>query len=215
MIENIDDLVAFLSRFHRFRSNAPTLPASAVGYDIPEGLRRIYLELGRLVAQNDDHGPFSTQDALVGVQDLKRIDGMLEFAWENQGNWSARCALSEKDPPVYSNALDVWNEEQRGFVVVCQSLNHFLITLCLQEAVLSCRNVVAIEAELPPADCTHLPLTPLWLNGYYVNCEQDHHFYYSEEKELLVMDYAGVWAGSNVSELTDVFVEGVSVKPIW
>jgi hypothetical protein len=75
-----------------------------------------------------------TQDALAPASLLKRVDGMVEFAWENQGNWSARCPIGQPDPPVYSNAADVWNTPERGFVVVCESLNHFLTTLCLQGA---------------------------------------------------------------------------------
>jgi hypothetical protein len=198
MIESIDDLVAFLRQFHRGWLEVPALDPSLVPPDVPEGLATIYRELGALVEIEDDRSraPFASQDCLMPLSRLKRVDGMLVFAWENQGNWSCCCQAGELDPPVYSNAADAWNEEQRGFVVVCKSLNHFLITLCLQEALYSCRNLVAVKGDPEPKDVITERLEPLWLGGRYVNAEPSHDFLVTSDHEVIVMNYAGVWVGS-------------------
>src|SRR5262245_54437411 len=141
VIESIVDLVAFLKRFHRHWLDDPSLNPALIPADLPPGLATIYRELGALVEiepgpENDWRAPFATQDVLLPVSRLKRVGDLAEFAWENQGNWSARCPVGRSDPPVYSNAADSWDAVRRGFVVVCASLNHFLTTLCLQEAVM-------------------------------------------------------------------------------
>lgn len=199
MIRSIDDLVKFLKRFHRGWLDDPSLDPSLIPPDLPDGLATIYRELGALVEIEDDsrgRAPFASQDCLMPLSRLKRVDGMLVFSWENQGNWCCRCQPGEPDPPVYSNAADVWSEEQRGFVVVCNSLNHFLITLCLQEALYSCRNLVAVKGYPRPEDAITERVAPLWLSGWYVNAEPSHDFFVTSDHEVLVMNYAGVWIGS-------------------
>jgi hypothetical protein len=133
VVTSIADLVAFLRQFHRHWLADPSLDPSPIPTDLPPGLATLYRELGALIAigpgpDHDRRLPFAAQDALVSLSQLTRVDGMVEFAWENQGNWSARCPLGQLDPPVYSNAPRLWNLEQRGFVIVCPSLNHFLTT---------------------------------------------------------------------------------------
>ena len=108
MIESIADLVAFLKRFHRHWLDDPSLDPTLIPSDLPDGLATIYRELGALVEIEQNPSPFGTQDGLMPLSRLKRVDGMVEFAWENQGNWSARCVAGQSDPPVYSNAADVW-----------------------------------------------------------------------------------------------------------
>jgi hypothetical protein len=157
MIKSIEDLTDFLKQFHRSWLVAPELAEHELSMDLPPGLRSIYRELGALVEIGSQAGtvyrpPFGAQDRLLPHSRLKRVDGMLEFAWENQGNWSARCFAGQNDPPVYSNARDVWTTDNLGFAQVCDSLNHFLTTLCLQEAVMSCRFLVTIDASHPIDD---------------------------------------------------------------
>jgi hypothetical protein len=220
MIKSIVELVAFLKRFHSQWLGAISLNPTLVPADLPEGLAIIYRELGALVEiqlgpDGDWRAPFATQDALTPVNRLKRVDGMVEFAWENQGNWSARCPVGQPDPPVYSNAADSWSDAQRGFVVVCESLNHFLITLCLQEAVMSCRNLIDLNTELPPDRALAVPLEPLWGNGYYVAGEPDHHYFASPERDVLVMDCSnGVFAGSPTRKVADLVAQNVDAQAL-
>lgn len=220
MIESIADLVAFLMRFHRHWLDDPSLNPALVPPDLPDGLATIYRELGALVEirpsrDNDWRAPFAKQDVLILVSRLKRLDGMIEFAWENQGNWSARCPVGQPDPPVYSNAADSWDTAQRGFVVVCESLNHFLTTLCLQEAVMSCRYLVAIQTELPPDQALDILLDPLWLNGRYVTGQPDHQFFVSHDQNVLIMSLVGfLWVGSPTQNVADLVDQGLDMQQI-
>ena len=210
MIASTADLVAFLKVFHRRWLADPSLDAALIPPDLPPPLATVYRELGALTEIAP--GPFATQDGLVPPGRLKRLGGMVEFAWENSGNWSARCPLGQADPPVYSAAADIWETPRRGFVVVCDSLAHFLTTLCLQEAVMSCRNLVNINSTRPPAELLTVPLEPLWLGGRYVDGRADHHFWVSPDREVLVMDWAGVWVGSPSRAVAGLLAPGVAAQ---
>jgi hypothetical protein len=223
MIDSIEDLIAFLKQFHRhwLSDELPDmkLDASLIPADLPYGLAQIYKELGALFelepSRNSNAGrPFATQDCLVSVEGLKCVDGTLEFAWENQGNWSCRCPLSQYDPPVYSNSFDVWSEEQCGYQIVCDSLNHFLTTLCLQEAVMSCRWLEVLH-DTTVWECLTREILPLWLNGYYVDREPTHSFYEIPNEDVLIMDLGvnGIWIGSPQTEVK-AFIREEFLTPI-
>ncbi len=217
MIVTVADLVAFLKRFHRHWLDDPMLAPSLIPGDLPPPLATIYRELGALVEiaqgpENNWRSPFHMQDSLTPLSRLKRIDGMIEFAWENQGNWSARCPVGEPDPPVWSNAADVWNTPSRGFVPVCDSLAHFLITLCLQEAVMGCPNLAALHTGKPSVEALAIPLEPLWLGGYYVAGEPDHQFFVSPEQDVLVMEWDCMWVGSLSRSAEGMVAPGINVQ---
>jgi hypothetical protein len=99
MIESIDDLIVLLKHFHRNLLADPSLPADIIPSYLPEGLAKIYRELGVLVELDQRPRPFNTQDTLVPVRKIGSIDGMVYFCLENQGCWSACCPLDQKDPP--------------------------------------------------------------------------------------------------------------------
>ena len=217
MIETFDDLIDFLQRFHRSLSESPQLVPSAIPTDLPWPLAVLYRELGALVEiepsrSNDHRAPFSAQDAIMPLSRLKRIDGMVEFACENQGNWTCRCQLGEPDPPVYSNAAEAFGEGH-GFEVVCDSLSHFLATLALQEAVMSCPIKLAAH-EKTASEVIGDPPPAIWLNGVYVFTEPTHNFYFDQDRDLLVMEYAGVWLGSHTDGFRDLLRPGVEVTRI-
>ncbi len=99
MIESIDDLIVFLKHFHRNLLADPSLPPEQIPTDLPQGLAKIYRELGRLV-NIEPPGPFSTQDMLVPVMQLDRVDRMIGFCYENQAIWSAPCPFNQHDAPL-------------------------------------------------------------------------------------------------------------------
>ncbi len=201
MIESIPSLIGFLKHFHRRWLDDPSLDPRRIPPALPEVLATIYRELGALIenrggAENGWRAPFSTQDVLLPPGQLEWIDGMVEFAWENQGNWSARCPVSGIDPPVYSNWVEYWEPPQQGHQRVCDALSHFLTGHCLQEAVMSCQNLIAVD-ESDPAGAVKIALEPLWLGGHHLGDEPAGDFYFSPEWEVLVMRGDGnAWVGA-------------------
>jgi hypothetical protein len=205
MIASVADLVAFLKPFHRHWLDDPSLDPARIPSDLPDGLALIYRELGALVEIDQERSPFHAQDHLTPLSRLRRVDGMIEFAWENQGCWSARCPAGQSDPPVYSDAGGAWQDGQQGFAVICESLSYFLITLCLQEAVMSCRNLVSTDDDFPrPDQFLTVPLRPLWLKGFYSHGEPDHRFFVSSDEDVLVMDWYGLWVGSPTRKVAEL-----------
>jgi hypothetical protein len=95
VIQTLDDLVAFLRRFHSYDAPADS---SRIPPEFPPSLATFYSELGGLVdvmpcPENQHRAPLAAQDAFTPLDRIKYIDNMVEFAWENQGNWSARCSF--------------------------------------------------------------------------------------------------------------------------
>jgi len=216
VIVSVPDLISSLKSFHRHLLDDPALDPALIPTDLPHGPSMIDRGPGALIelGPGPDDGwraPFAARDALVPVGRLRRIDGMVEFAREDQGNWPARCPVGQPDPPVYSDAADVWRTAQRGFVKVCDSLNHSLTTLCLQEAVMGSRCLAALETGLPSDRVLAIPVLPLWLDGDYVGGEPDHQFFASREHDVLVMNWAGAWVGSPIHEVTDLVAPGIGV----
>jgi hypothetical protein len=201
-ILNFDDLIAFLQSFHALRFGSSQkfgLEPSRVPSDLPEPLRRLYTDFGALI----EHAscPFSTQDTLSPLEQLKRFNNHIEFAWENQGNWSARTLLNASDPPVL---IDI--EVSGEFQPLGASLEHFLTTLCLQEAVMGSEHLIAADADALE-DIFQGTLEPLWLYAQFVQSKPSHDFYTLENGTVLVMwfqDIGNCWVGSSVGTVEHV-----------
>jgi hypothetical protein len=203
VITTIQELIAYLVEYHKPLNRCPAVDPVVVPEDLPKPLRQIYCGLGGLIEmeRSDIHSggrrPFAAQDVLVKVDELERMDGMVEFAWENQGCWSCRTPLEQDDAPVYSDAGECYYERP-GFLEVCNKLSHFLITLSLQEAVMSAPVVLAVENK-SAADAVKAPLRPLWLNGKYVFDVPTHHFFDVPGHDVLVMEHLelGIWMAAH------------------
>jgi hypothetical protein len=199
MIHSMSDLVGFLKHFHR-RLLARHPADAQAPIPSPPGLALLYREFNPLIELADprtDRGPFGAQDALMPLSRLKRQDGQIVFAWENQGNWSCRCETDHPDPPVYSDAAMVWRDDRPGFQRVCDSLDYFLITLCLQEAVMGAATLACINGKTDPETAFAGAVTPVWLRGQYVYEEPSHDFYVTPDGDTLIMDHAGLWIATN------------------
>ena len=162
----------------------PSLP-------MPKPLAQLYAEFSPLIAirpssANSHRAPFATQDQLLCPTGLSLQEGMLAFAVENQGNWSARCPTQGEDPPVSSDAAQMWDESAQGFSPAGASLSHFLTTLCLQEACMSAPHLVTCDAVDVPS-LLQVPLQPLWLNGQLVYGPGTHQFHHAPAHGVLVM----------------------------
>lgn len=195
-IETFDDFLGFLKSYHAHWMADPGLPESSIPANIPDPLAKLYRHLGRLISQQPEHSPFVAQDSLVGPENLELVDGMFTIVGENQGNWSVRCPAGTGNPPVFSDAID----GSDGFVEVCDSLEHFLITFCLQEALFSSPVVITREDSDALDGFLTVPVKPLWQDGYYVWAEPTHTFYHNAEKDILIMDYSGLWLGTHSTQ---------------
>jgi uncharacterized protein (TIGR02996 family) len=198
-ITAIEDLVYYLREFHKSWSDSPGLDPASLPPDLPPGLALIYRELGALTEIEAERPPFSAQDQLVTPNRIRHVGDMVEFAWENQGNWSCRfpAEAGVADPPVYSDAADVWQSPSRGFQKVCDSLNHFLTTFCLREAVFSAPCLVSFRGNHQPHKVLRAACRPLWSAGRFVSGEPDHIFYDVPGQDVLVMEASGLYLGSH------------------
>ncbi len=209
MITTIDDLVAFLKRFHRLPGSVP--PAAPISADLPDALATIHREFGGLIEGQPFGGPFSTQDRLCPVGDLTPVDGRIGFAGENQGVWTAWCPTGAGDPFV---TIHVDADRRPTDVPV----SHFLITLCLQEAVLSCPNHGCIESDDgdTPADLLTVSFVPVWLDERTAQDETDetHDFWATPAGDVLVMRWGdnGIWVGSPSRPVGPLVRPGVDVN---
>ncbi|PSB43180.1 DUF6745 domain-containing protein [Chamaesiphon polymorphus] len=209
MIESIDDLIVFLKHFHRNLLEDPSLPPEQIPDDLPEGLAKIYRELGGLIALEQHPGPFNAQDTLIIASPH---NGKIVFCFENQGCWAAMCPADRQDPPVYLTECDEYTERDEDFELVCDSLNHFLITLCLQEAVFGSLNLVCVHKADNILDTiiAKEKFQPLWLNGQYAYIYRLQDFYISEDRDMLIMNNG--WVGSQTRQILDIFDPNIDPK---
>ncbi len=204
-ILNFDDLIAFLKTFHALKFGSPEefkLDDSRIPSDLPAPLRRLYTDFGALIERIS--GPFSTQDRLLPLEKLKRHGDLIEFAWENQGNWSARTLLNASNPPV---SVDI--EVSGQFEPIHESLEHFLTTLCLQEAIMSCEDLICVDTDALEA-IFQGALEPMWLHAQYVQPGPSHSFYALENGTVLVMWFREIemcWIGSSLGTVEHVLLD--------
>ena len=198
----LDETLAFLHRWYRHVPPPHEAPDVALPVGLPDALGRLYRAFGGLLARRrlGRPCPFSGQDHLYGPSELDVHGGQVTFAVENQANWTCRCALGVENPPVLCDARTIWDPDARGFEVVNDALDNFLITLCLQEAVMSSLTLLSVDDDWKRP----VELRPLWLGGIYVNGESEHAFYYDEGRDAIAMEYGGWWLGSNRTHADDL-----------
>jgi hypothetical protein len=132
--------------------------------------------------------------------------------WAGKGNWSARCSFDHDDTNVYCNAAESWGEGN-GFEAVCDSLTHFIATLALQEAVMSCPHLVSAHTEELPS-VIDVSLPPLWLDGHFFYGEPTHNFYYDSDHDLIAMNWGGIWLGSHTPSFRDLVKSDIRLTVI-
>lgn len=186
-ITAIEDLVYYLREFHKSWPGVPELDAASLPQDLPYGLALIYRELGGLI--RGGRNPFSAQDSLASPGQIRREGNMLNFAWENQGNWLSWChaGSEDADPPVYQAGF------QRPPRKTRVSLNHFLTTLCLQEAVMSAPCGASLEKGYRLGEVVGAACRPLWLHGWLASDMPYYNFFDVPGQDLLIMDFEGEW----------------------
>src|SRR5262245_20213067 len=117
-IETIEDLSRFLHGWYGEPDGAFALAGlGPFASELPQPLAAYYALLGGLTRPDckftDDWGtnmPVATQDMLAGPTQLRKRGIRIDFAFENQGNWSAGFLVSDaaSDPEVLSDWADVF-----------------------------------------------------------------------------------------------------------
>lgn len=218
MIKSIDDLIVFLKHFYRNSLPDSSLPPESIPAYLPEGLAKIYREFGGLFGV-DRPNSFGTLPKFVPVSQLhpyqlEWLKGeMVDFYSTHSDFFRYGCPIDRKDPPVYqytNGCMDDILFGIYGYCVVCESLDHFLIALCLQEAVYASRNFVSLFNVANRVDILERIIEkenfqPLWLSGKCVDRDWLSDFYISEDGDILIWNRGGGYVGSHVRPLTDMF----------
>lgn len=141
----------------------------------------LYEKLGGWIELCDSwgRGPFSTQDKLARLSDLDLDAPLVLVAWENQGVWGASFEPGTEDPAVQISEVD------GRLLKVCDSLDQFLITLCLQEATLGAPNVF-YSLDTFSKEMFLEELETLRIDSPYVGGPDPISFYFISEVEGIV-----------------------------
>ena len=200
MINDLNDLYRFIIKYYEDSYNDLSLSDDAIPAGLPLVLKDYYKNLGFLTTikasqENRFKAPLNAQDCLLSIDRLEEDDGFLTIAWENQGNWSCQVKVNEDDPNVYSDALECIGEGI-GFEDIEYPLSKFLITLSLQETVMSANYLYTASCEGEINDILVDPVHDLWLNGRTAYNEDTHHFYCNSDESIILMQYQGNWLAS-------------------
>lgn len=222
-INDINQLKAFIEKWAGPRLAEYGLSEDEIPEDLPKPLKEIYLFAGNWPHPRDNDDKcfqsgkqpriFQEQDCLLGVNNLERKNGMITFLHENQGNWSCEVEENNDKSAVYSNSTALYERSDKESEIICDSIEHFLITFCLQELTFSSKIVGTIE-EQSVQDIVCQVVEPLWLNGYYVQNEPTHSFCIC--KDILIMDvYGDFWCACNDEKALDLLRDKKKVEKIW
>lgn len=209
LLANLEDFFGFVHKWFGVPNGSFALPASALPAKLPHSLEALYLQLGSLTMEGGPlakpgSAPFNNQDCIYAPEQLVFADGQVEFASENQHNWSARCPATGADPAVSLN----W-----GWMVESDTLprlyphrpigaplSDFLVTIGLQELVFHGHSK---RRAIDPGGFAgarrnneSVPITdvPVWTKHNFMNCadwgdrpdnEPSHSFYMSKDGEIL------------------------------
>lgn len=185
------------------------LVESEVPTHLPKPLRDLYLFAGNWPHPRENRDQyfmpgkqprlFQEQDALLGVENLKCENGRITFIMENQGNWTCEVVANDDHSPVYCDADKLWDDSIKGHEIVCHSLEHFLVTFCLQELVFSSKFVGTLNGELDQ-ELFREKIVPIWLNGLYTYKEPTHSFFLSGDKLMIMDDSSTLWYAAQDKE---------------
>jgi hypothetical protein len=193
MLKTNEDLFEFLYQWYRAWPGELGLPDHVIPEGVPRVLREIYSAIGVLTRRESQFNPglqegppLGTQDELLEPEKLKLENGLFRIARENQDVWSCFVPPGEDDPEVLSDAGG------GGPAPIGCKLSEFLITLCLQETVMSGVGKHAVTIEGDEGRYLKFASTPVWLGRKWVYGDGDHEFCADPGAELLCMKAHGM-----------------------
>ena len=201
MIKDTEELYHFIFKFYKNIYKQFSLKNDVIPSIVPKTLRDYYLNIGNLSTimpskDNNFKAPLNTQDCLIPPHKLEYEGDLLIISWENQGNWSCGIKIGEGDNPnIYSDSGELLGESQ-GYEDMGYPLDKFLITLTLQETVMSAKYLYNTSFDGNIEKILKAPITKLWSKGRTAFDEDTHTFYLSGDN-IILMEYEGLWLASN------------------
>jgi hypothetical protein len=112
------------------------------------------------------------------------------------------------DPPVYLYTPDLSESPLEGIEKVCDSLNHFLVTFCLREAIFSASCLISVKPG-SSQDFLAVEQKALWLGGVLVETGQHIDFFAIPEADAIC---AGRYLGSHLNDIAHLFKKDVKYR---
>jgi hypothetical protein len=208
--EQLNDLRDFLTNWYSDYDDSYGVPVEEIPIYLPKALRELYAFAGRWRDGSDGHlenSPeiFQHQDCLLSVEQLRRDGDRIIFLDENQSCWDCQVEANNDNSPVYCNQCMLWDDNAKGYIIINNSLYHFLKSFCLQEVVFGCKNLYAIGEEIDNIqELFDRPIEKVWVNGYYINPKEDGptHSFYCCENVLVMITHGEYWLGYNCERPT-------------
>lgn len=203
--DQLDDLKDFLINWYGGYDSSYGVPVDEIPAYLPKALQELYAFAGLWKDGSDNHlenSPeiFQQQDCLYSLDRLKQEQDKVTFLEENQANWTCQVEMGNNDSPVYCNEHLLWDDNDEEYIIVNDSLYHFLKTFCLQEVVFGCKHLYSIEGKLDHIQMLFdEPIEELWINGYYTSPKEEGptHTFCRCGNVLVMERYGDFWLGSN------------------
>ncbi len=164
---------------------------------LPTPLYCLYEFLGKWSKSESIHGDllFCHQDCLLSLENLSYEGDKVIFASENQGNWQMATLTTGEDPPVWHNGQ--LEDEKEPWTKFSDSLSNFLISFCLQEALMGAKYYSDQDRIKDFLLSTGEPLEALWLEGDYVYFSHQYEFHLYKKTLLMGFVLGSYWFGTN------------------
>jgi|GEM_PF-3067753 len=121
-------------------------------WNIPQPLKDIYSFIGKFRGQSGFL--VSNQDSLIINSGNVAFGGKLYIADEHSGCWICCTEFEGEDPPVWTQGYG-WQEDSPKWKLVHKSLSQFLVSFCLEEAMMASQyrqKIGGFQANIPSED---------------------------------------------------------------
>jgi hypothetical protein len=180
MIAGIRALVKFLRDYHHEVGDG-SLSEDVVPRNLPRPLRQVYSNFGKWTKP---WSPLAAQNHLLPVEELVEEDGYFCFLRENQNCWTCWCRPREES--VYCDSYET-GRGLKNAAQIHESIEQFLITHCLHEAVMSSPELVCLHDFKPPEEVVLLSWQELYMAGRFVYPSSPLDFWFAPRPGLLAM----------------------------
>jgi hypothetical protein len=209
MIADIRAVIRFLRKYHH-RVGDGSLPEDVVPRNLPRPLRQVYLNFGRWTMP---WSPLAAQNYLLPVDKLIEEGGSICFLRENQNCWTCWCRPG--DQAVYCDSYET-GRGPKCAEEIHESIEQFLITHCLLEAVMSSPQLVCLHDFKPPEQVVPLSWEEFYMGGRFVYPSRPLDFWFAARPGMLAMrtQLEDLWVATYELDLMSKLSEGTEAMQI-